>query len=182
MALIVEDGTIVPSADSFLSLVDARLLAVNYGLNLPIDDTEAEITLRNGYLLLLTEERNLQGSRVNEAQTGIFPRKNVLQNCFGLPSDIIPQEVRMAQLYAADAINSGATTNNIDDGQRLKSFNVDGVYSETYQDGSSASTNASIQGVDNQLFPFTKAGLSAANCGGVGGFGQLNANNFGYLG
>jgi len=43
-------------------------------------------------------------------------------------------------------------------------------------------SNASIQGVDNQLFPFTKAGLSAANCGGVGGFGQLNANNFGFLG
>ena len=82
MALIVEDGTIVPSADSFLSLVDARLLAVNYGLTLPIDDTEAEIALRNGYLLLLTEERNLQGSRVSAEQTGIFPRKNVLQNCF----------------------------------------------------------------------------------------------------
>ena len=182
MALIVEDGTIVPSADSFLSLVDARVLAVNYGLTLPIDDTEAEIALRNGYLLLLTEERNLQGSRVSVEQTGIFPRKNVLQNCFDVASDIIPQEIKMAQLYAADAINSGATTNNIDDGQRLKSFNVDGVYSETYQDGSSASTNASIQGVDNQLFPFTKAGLSAANCGGIGGFGQLNGNNFGFLG
>jgi len=182
MALIVEGGTVVPNADSFLSLADARSLASNYGITLPVDDTEAEITLRNGYLFLLTEERNLQGSRVSAEQTGIFPRKDVLQNCFELPSDIIPQEVKMAQLYAADAINNGASTNNIDDGQRLKSFNVDGVYSETYQDGSSESTNANIQGVENSLFPFTKAGLSAANCGGVGGFGQLNANNFGFLG
>jgi len=182
MALTVEDGTIVPNADSFLSLVDARSLAASYGIALPDDDTEAEITLRNGYLILLTEERNLQGSRVNAEQTGIFPREDVLQNCFEVASDIIPQEVKMAQLYGADAINNGASTNNVDDGQRLKSFNVDGVYSETYQDGSSADSNASIQGVDNQLFPFTKAGLSAANCGGVGGFGQLNANNFGFLG
>ena len=88
----------------------------------------------------------------------------------------------MAQLYAADAINNGASTNNIDDGQRIKSFTVPEVYTEVYQDGSSESTNANIQGVENSLFPFTKAGLSAANCGGVGGFGQLNANNFGFLG
>ena len=182
MALIVEDGTVVPNADSFLSLIDARALAINYGIALPVDDLEAQVTLRNSYLLLLTEERNLQGSRVSEDQTGIFPRKDVKKNCFDVAVDVIPTDVKMAQLYAADAINSGATTNNIDDGQRLKSFNVDGVYSETYQDGSNASTNASIQGVDNQLFPFTKAGLSAANCGGIGGFGQLNANNFGYLG
>ena len=182
MSLTVEDGTVVPSADSFLSLVDARALAINYGINLPVDDLEAEVTLRNGYLLLLTEERNLQGSRVSAEQTGIFPRKDVLQNCFDVASDVIPADIKMAQLYAADAINSGATTNNVDDGQSLKSYSIDGVISETYQDGSSESTNASIQGVDNQLFPFTKAGLSAANCGGIGGFGQLNANNFGYLG
>jgi len=182
MALTVEDGTIVPNADSFLSLVDARSLAASYGITLPDDDTEAEITLRNGYLILLTEERNLQGSRVSAEQTGIFPRNGVLQNCFEVASDIIPQEVKMAQLYGADAINNGASTNNVDDGQRLKSFNVDGVYSETYQDGSSADSNASIQGVENSLFPFTKAGLSAANCGGgTGGFGELNANNFGFL-
>ena len=72
MALIVENGTVVPDADSFLSLVDARSLASNYGITLPVDDTEAEITLRNGYLFLLTEERNLQGSRVSADQTGIF--------------------------------------------------------------------------------------------------------------
>ena len=35
--LIIEDGTVVADATSFLSLVDARALAVNYGLNLPVD-------------------------------------------------------------------------------------------------------------------------------------------------
>ena len=181
MALIVETGAVIPNADSFLSLVDARTLATNYGLTLPVDDTEAEVVLRQGYLNLNTREFTLQGSRISAEQTGIYPRSGVLNNCFPVDSDVIPNDVKMAQLYAADAINNGASTNNIDDGQRLKSFNVDGVYSETYQDGSSESTNANIQGVENSLFPFTKAGLSAANCGGVGGFGQLNANNFGFL-
>ena len=42
MALIVEDGSIVPGADSYINLVDARTFAAKYGLVLPTDDTEAE--------------------------------------------------------------------------------------------------------------------------------------------
>ena len=130
----------------------------------------------------MQEERTLQGKRVSETQTGIFPREEVKKNCFDLDIDVIPAEVKLAQLYAADAINNGASINNIDDGQRLASFSVDGVYSETYQDGSNQSTNSNVQGVLNALYPLTKAGLASSNCGGVGGFGQLNANNFGFLG
>lgn len=180
--LTVEDGSIVTGADSFLSLTDARELALKYGATLPEDDTEAEVTIRNGYIFLLQEEKNLQGNRVSDEQTGIFPREYVLKYCNELSDDVIPNEVKLAQLYAADAINKGVSINKFDDGQRLKSFSVDGVISETYQDGSSASTNPIIQGVENQLYPLTKAGLSAANCGGIGGFGELNANNLGFLG
>ncbi len=111
MALTVEDGTVVPNADSFLNLADARALATNCGLEISADDTTAEVQLRQAYLALVVYEPQLQGYRVSSEQTGIYPRT----------------------------------------------------------------------GVENSLFPFTKAGLSAANCGGVGGFGELNANNFGFL-
>ncbi|MBU4707835.1 DnaT-like ssDNA-binding protein, partial [Salmonella enterica] len=47
MALVVEDGSIVAGADSYLSLEDARALAAKYGYALPADDTEAEAALRN---------------------------------------------------------------------------------------------------------------------------------------
>ena len=179
MALIVEDGTVVADADSFSSLIDARALAVNYGLTLPTDDTEAEVILRQGYLNLLQRERTLQGSRISAVQTGIYPRSNVQNNCFPVDSDAIPNEVKLAQIYASDAINSGAETNNINTGERLSGFNVQGVYSETYQDGSRQSTNPSIQGVYNQLYPLTKAGFQASPCGTGGG---LSRDNMGYLG
>ena len=178
MALIVEDGTVVADADSFSSLIDARVLAVNYGLTLPVDDTEAEVKLRQGYLNLLQRERTLQGSRISAAQTGIYPRSNVLNNCFPVDSDVIPNEVKLAQIYASDAINSGAETNNVNTGEKLSGFNVQGVYSETYQDGSSQSTNPSIQGVYNSLYPLTKAGFQASPCGTGGG---LSRDNMGYL-
>ena len=180
MALIVEDGSVVANADSFLSLVGARTLAANYGVSLPVDDTEAEVSLRQGYLNLLNQERNLQGSRVGADQTGIYPRVGVYNNCFPIANDVIPEEIKLGQLYAAEAISQGTSVNEVTSGERLKSFNVQGVYSEAYQDGSSANLNSTIQGVVNSIYPLTKAGFAASPCGG--GSGGLNRQNMGYLG
>jgi hypothetical protein len=179
LVLTIEDGTVVADADSFIDLFDARTLALNIGLTLPVDDTEAEVKLRQGYLNLLQRERTLQGSRISAIQTGIFPRSNVMSNCFNIDSDAIPSGVILAQLYATDAITSGTETNGTQTGERLKSFNVvQTTYSETYQDGSSQSTNPSIQGVYNALYPLTKAGFQASPCGNGGG---LTRESMGFL-
>ena len=181
MALIVETGSGVAEADSYLSLVDARALAEKYGITLPADDTEAEVLLRNGYLGLITIEPQLQGYRTHDIQTNIYPRTGVYKNCVAVGADSIPNEVKLSQLYQADAIQSGASTNGVVSGQKLKSFSVDGVYSETYQDGSSASLNAVVQGVQNQMYPLTKVGYQQSPCGG-GGYGNgLGRESMGYL-
>lgn len=175
MALVIEDGTGVPTADSYQTLADARTLAANYGITLPTDDTEAEVSLRQGYRNLLTQESTLQGSRTHDVQTNIYPRTGVYSNCKAVDSNAIPEDVKFAQLYAASAIAGGYGQNTVNNGQSLKSFNVDGVYSETYQDGSSQNTNAIIQGVVNSLYPLTKAGFAASPCGG--GSGGLHRDN-----
>ena len=181
MALIIEDGTGVADADSFLSLVDARALAANYGITLPTDDIEAEVLLRNGYLGLLTIEPQLQGFRAHDIQTNIYPRTGVYKNCVAVGGDSIPNEVKLSQLYQADAIQSGVSTNGVISGQKLKSFSVDGVYSETYQDGSSASLNAVVQGVQNQMYPLTKIGYQQSPCGNSGLGGGVNRESMGYM-
>lgn len=179
MALTIEDGSVVADADSFISVDDARTYAKKYGLTLPNTDVEAESVLRRGYQFLLTQERTLQGVRVSAVQTGIYPRAGVYNNCFAVDSDSIPNEVISAQMYAADGINSGATTNNVDTGENLASFEVVDVYKEAYQDGSNTSTNPSIQGVYNALYPLTKAGYAASPCGSGGG---LYRESMGFLG
>lgn len=178
MALIVEDGSIVPNADSFLSLVDARSLAANYGLTIDADDTQAEIQLRQAYQALIVYEPQLQGFRVSAEQTGIYPRSGVDKNCFPVASDVIPEEVKLAQIYQVDAINSGSySSNTTDSGEKLASFEVVGAYKESYQDDSSTSLNTIVQGVVNSLYPLTKA----ASCGG--GFGTgLGREEFGFVG
>jgi len=179
--LIVEDGSGVLDSDSYQSLVDARALAVKYGIILPTDDTEAEVLLRNGYLGLIPLESTLQGVRTHQIQTNIYPRTGVYKNCNAVGNDSIPSELKLSQLYQADAIQSGASTNEVSGGQRLAGFNVDGVYSETYQDGSSESINAVVQGVVNQMYPLTKIGFQQSPCGG-GGYGSgLGRESMGYL-
>ncbi len=176
MTLTIEDGTGVADADSFINLADARTLAANYGLTIAATDPEAEVQLRQGYLGLLNSERQLQGYRTFDIQTGIFPRTGVYNNCVLVDSESIPQSVILAQLYYSDSINSGTETNGTNDGQDLSGFNVQGVYSETYQDGTSKKLNATIQGVTNSLYPLTKAGFASSPCGTGGG---LYRENFG---
>ena len=174
MALIVEDGSGVDGADSFSSLEDARAIATNYGLSLDADDTLAEIQLRKAYLGLQSSEKDLQGSRTHDTQTGIFPREGIYSNCVEVDSESIPNAVIMAQINFADAINGGYDTNEVDNGQNLAGFStVNGVYSETYQDGSTTKTNSTIQGVYNSLYPFTLQGYAASPCGRAAGFGGL---------
>lgn len=181
MALIVETGSGAADSDSYLSLVDARALATNYGITLPTDDIEAEVLLRNGYLGLLPMEPQLQGRRTHDIQTNIYPRTGVYKNCVAVDADSIPNELKLAQLYQAEAIQNGAGTNEVTSGERIKSFAVVGVYTETLQDGSSASLNATVQGVQNQLYPLTRQGFNNSPCGN-GGYGQgVGRENFGYI-
>lgn len=169
MSLIIETGLGIIDADSFVTLEDARLLAVKYGLTIATNDIDAEVQLRKGYQGLLVSERLLQGKRTFDVQTGIFPRVNVISNCAAVDSNAIPSSVILAQLYFADAVNSGAETNGVNDGNDLASFNVQGVYSETYQSTASKKLNATIQGVTNTLYALTKEGLASSPCGAGGG-------------
>ena len=156
--LIIETGLGVANADSFLSLVYARALAESYGLTLAATDPEAEVQLRQGYNGLLVSEPSLQGLRTHVIQTGIYPRTGAYSNGNAVDSEDIPLSVKLAQLNYSDAINKGYGTNSVSDGQALSGFNVDGVYSETYQDGGGAKTNSTIQGVYNALYPLTLQG------------------------
>ena len=178
MALIIEDGSVVPGADSFIDVVDAQTMAEKYGLGISSDTITAEVQLRQAYLALLRYEPTLQGNRVSGSQTGIYPRTYVELYCEPVASDTIPNQVIMAQLYQVDAIEtSGYNSNVVDNGQELSGFNIQGTYSETYQSNSKQKLNAVVQGVTNALYPLSKAGA----CGGQFGRG-IGREEFGFIG
>jgi hypothetical protein len=150
---------VVANANSFLTLVDARSMALDMGLAIDVDDTIAETQLRQGYYQLVKSYQNqLQGTIVDAAQTGIFPRHGVVANGFNVPSDSIPVDVQRAQLTYSDSINKGTDFNQTASDQELKKFDVQGVYIEEYKDGSSARTTPLVPAVTQWLQPYMMNG------------------------
>ncbi len=173
MALTIEDGTIVAAADSYQTLVTARADAANRGLTLNADDTIAEQQLRQAYYFLTNiYEPRMQGVRVSPDQTSMLPRTGMTAHGFSIASDAIPQVFLFAQNNIAASVEGGADLSAIKTDADLASFNVQGVYSETYQSGSSTPTLPLMPAVSNFIKPYTITGL------GTG----LNREEMGYVG
>ena len=167
MSLIVEDGSIVPGANSFVTLADARTRAAIYGLSLPADDTEAEKALITGAMWIKQQESELQGARIDAAQTLSYPRTPVYLYSFLLASDNIPQELIDSQVIAAveQGVNGGtlsftSQTNNI------KREKLDGVgEKEYYSGGKSTQLSSTMLLAYSTLEPLTKSALSSSGGG-----------------
>lgn len=165
MTLIIEDGSVVAGADSYESLADARVDAANRGLSISDDDTIAESQLRQAYYWIANQyENQFQGYRISQLQTGSLPRGGMVAYGFSVASNSIPKEFILAQTNIAASVNDGADLNAIKTDADLSGFNVSGVYSETYQSGSSTPTLPYMPAVSSWLRPFTK---QATDDGGV---------------
>jgi hypothetical protein len=132
VTLILEDGTGVDNANTYILLVDARTLAGQYGWQLPVDDEQANITLINGYNYLNTLESGMCGTRSYEDQTGAFPRENCSCGPFPIASDVIKPEVKQAQVRAAVTFGAGTDVNPDSDGKNIASEEVTGAVKVSY--------------------------------------------------
>jgi len=106
MALVVEDGTGLANADSYLSEADAtsyittRLRATNADRVAweAATSTEAEVALRAATVWLDTTFRERwKGVRINETMSLAWPRYNVTdEDGYALDTDAVPQVVKNA--------------------------------------------------------------------------------------
>ena len=157
--LVIEDGSIVVGADSFISYADALTQAQNLGLAFSDDETVGQQQLRQAYIWLVNlYEPQLQGMRISKDQTGCFPRSDVESRGFDIDNDEIPADIIKAQLFAASAVFGGIDINTVKTTAELKSFAVDGVYTETYKDSDTAPSIANMPQVYNFMKPYTRNG------------------------
>lgn len=141
MPLIVEDGSIVAGADSYVSLSDARALAAKYGWELPADDTEAEQALRNGAGYVGLQEPAMCGSRVSAVQELAYPRKNVTLYGFPVAADSVPPQAIRAQVAAAVEYGAGTDVRGTSDGRAVSMERVEGAVTvEYFNNGNNGST------------------------------------------
>lgn len=168
MALIVEDGSITPNADSYISLADARTLADQYGWELPADDTEAEQALRNGAQYVDLQEPRFSGSRVSIDQTLSWPRTGAT-NTFGfdIPDNSIPNQIKCGQVAAAVEYGLGTDVRASSDGKNIASEEVVGAVKQSFFNNGKSSSTVEITKALDCLRPVMNGSSGGAYSFGV---------------
>lgn len=153
MPLIVEDGSIVANADSYVSLADARTLAARYNLSLPADDNDAEAALRNGVIYIGLLEPMMCGSRVSHLQELSFPRRGVTLYEYPVAIDSIPSQVIRAQVIAAVEYGKGTDVRGSTDGRATSMERVEGAVTVQYFNNGASGATTTITAADDALRP-----------------------------
>lgn len=105
--IIVEDGSGVANANSYVSVEDARTYASNRGTELPTDDDEVAAMLIRASDYLEAQACRYQGKRTSSSQSLEWPRTGVVLHCDEVPPNVIPKSLIASQVQLAMAINAG---------------------------------------------------------------------------
>lgn len=137
--LIIEDGSIVANSNSFVTDAELKAYANIRNATVPATQPDREALLILAMDYLTGREQSMKGTRVSDLQELPYPRFNVRYNGYYIQDSEIPKELKNAQMELAIQAGSSdilisATIDN------LASFNVDGVYSESYFSGGSWSS------------------------------------------
>lgn len=175
MSLIIENGTQIANANSYVSLADARVIAGSYGITLDADDATAENNLKIAYKWLNTQESKLQGSRLSDqdtstSQTGVFPRSAVKIRGNEQDKSSIPDELIDSQIWAsfANQTDSILTPSQPSTTGSVIEESLDGVGSVKYSDGytaTGAAANTALTFASELLKPLFKTALGVSGAG-----------------
>jgi len=159
VSLIVENGTIVDNADSFVTRSEFIGYAASIGVTLP-DTAATDQRLRAAAMYLRSLEGRLKGERVERDQPLPYPRKNLVLEGFAWEDDEIPRQVILAQMALALDLHAGIDLYNRPQNQPITQERVEGAVSVSYAAPnvvSKVSTESSATALVNVLLK--RAGL-----------------------
>jgi hypothetical protein len=111
MALVIEDGTLVANADSWVTRADYITYAAARGITIT-DDATADVQLLKAGEFINQHEDNLKGDLVDRDQSMSFPRYNLTIDGWWWTGEEIPRQVILCQLAYALDINAGVDIYN----------------------------------------------------------------------
>jgi hypothetical protein len=106
MALIIEDGSQVANADSYVTQADYITYAAKLGITIDAVDATDE-QLRKAANFIGDHEANLKGCKVSRDQSMAYPRYDLCIEGFYWASDEIPRQVILAQMNIALDLEAG---------------------------------------------------------------------------
>jgi hypothetical protein len=125
MALVVEDGTSVAGANTYVSLADAREFALDRGVTLPADDPTASALIIKAMDYIESFRSQYQGTKTSSTQSLQWPRNCVEIDGDPFPNDSIPAELIAAECQGVMEIFAGADLQANSGGQMVKVEKVD---------------------------------------------------------
>ena len=105
MALIIEDGTGVDNANSYISVAEARSFASLRSLILPASDSAVEVVIVKAFDYL--ESLDYKGNHANPPQSAEFPRRDLYLQGVLFAQNEIPNKLKQAQSQLTyEAVNT----------------------------------------------------------------------------
>lgn len=101
--LVVDDGTGLPDANSYVSLVEVRQFLLENGLDENDDDEDLSINLIRATNFIDSFESYFVGRRFTDTQRLAFPRANLCNSLHLYDS----RNLKKAVCYAVDLLNQG---------------------------------------------------------------------------
>jgi len=151
MALIVEDGSVVAGANTYLDVADANTILAIFGYALPAVTADAEAALTTAAQYLESFRRQFQGSKVSSTQALQFPRSGVYIDCILFASDAIPVELKYAQALAAYETSQGKKLQANSNGQTIIEKSVAGAVTVKYADNGQDSAQIQFSQIDSYI-------------------------------
>lgn len=139
MALIVEDGSGVAGANSYVSVADAKVWAGARGLTLPSADADIEKLIVKAMDLVESYRSRFSGSKTDSAQALQWPRTGASLDGAELDDDVIPTELKSAVYQLAFEAQS-TDLQPTGSGQEVLREKVDVIETEYAKRGSGSVT------------------------------------------
>jgi len=155
MALIIEDGTGVTNANSYVTDVEYTNYATSRGLTVGADATIREQELIAATDFLESFRNQYQGTKTASTNVLQFPRNNVFIDDSLLSGNAIPIELKRAQMESGVVESSAQLTTNKPN-ENIQSEKVDVIEVSYYSGGKAVSQK--YQRVSNWLDPLLKKG------------------------
>lgn len=141
MALEIEDGTGKANANSYVTVAELEAYAEARGVVLPNTEAAVETLLIQAMDYVESFRAKYQGRKTwprpdmdaahPHAQALQWPRTGVVIDCdYNLPDNVIPQELKSAQMQAAIEAHNGLILMPSSDGRVVKKEKVDVIETE----------------------------------------------------
>ena len=108
MALVIENGKVVPGADSFATAAELVTYATNFGKVIPADEVAQESLLRRAALQM--DAMPWKGRAVSRDQALAWPRAEVKRQGWVLRTNEVPQQIKAGQMALATEIHADDLT------------------------------------------------------------------------